>query len=127
MHQTTTFYCCELSGSLVAEQKVTWVFAQPTELYACVPNGFHWDPLGAFRDRSLITGRGWGYIAGGELQSGRGASEVLPLGKKGGEGAKGLAMLKGGGEGGTKNFEVVSTWELEVLVILKGGAKVSTL
>ena len=38
------------------------------------------------------------------------------------------AMLKGGG-GGTQSFEVVLTWELKVLVILKGeGAqKLSTL
>ena len=57
------------------------------------------------------------------------ASEVLPLqikkkggGRGGGEVEKVLAMLKGvGWGGGTKHFEVISTWELEVLAILKGG------
>ena len=34
-----------------------------------------------------------------------------------------LAMLKGGGGGDTESFEVVLTWELEVLAILKKGAK----
>ena len=53
-----------------------------------------------FGDWSLITGKGG-------LQNGRGggASEVLPLQKRGGSGKKGLAVLKGGG--GTTSFEVV--------------------
>ena len=38
-------------------------------------------------------------------------------------GGSDLAMLRGGGEG-TTCFEVVLTQELEVLAILKGGAKI---
>ena len=45
--------------------------------------------------------------------------------KKGGGAGKVLAMLKEGG-GGTKCFEVVLTHKLEVLVILKEGAKGSS-
>ena len=46
--------------------------------------------------------------------------------KRGGERKKGLAVLKGGG--GTTSFEVVLTWEFEVLAIVMGGGtqKVST-
>ena len=50
---------------------------------------------------------------------GGGASEVYPN-KKGVE--KVLALLNGGGGGGTKCFEVVLTQELEALAILKEGA-----
>ena len=54
----------------------------------------------------------------GGYKTGRGvASEVLPLQKGGAE--KVLAMLKGG----TTSFEVVLTWELEVLAIVMGGTK----
>ena len=55
---------------------------------------------------------------GGYKTGGGGVSEVLPLQK--GEVEKVLAVLKGGG--GTTSFEVVSTWELEVLAIVMGGA-----
>ena len=57
-------------------------------------------------------------IIRGGLQNGRGgggAGEVLPLQKRGSD--KVLAILKGGG---THSFEVVSTRELEVLVIVTG-------
>ena len=61
-------------------------------------------------DKGLVTKYGEG--------GGGGASEVLPLPKGGAE--KVLAMLKGGGGGGTTSFEVVLTWELEVLAIVMG-------
>ena len=68
-----------------------------------------------FGDWSLIMGRGATKPQGG-------TSEVLPLQKRG-ERKKVLAVLKGGG--GTTSFEVVLTWELEVLAIVMwgGGAK----
>ena len=53
----------------------------------------------------------------GGLQNGRGAYEILPRRKGGAENV--LAML----EWGTNSFGVVSTWQLEVLAILKGGTK----
>ena len=59
----------------------------------------------AFRDWSLITGRG-GYKRGGG-----GAREVLPLRKGGWGGEIVLAMLKGGGGGHNKfwgSFYVVA-------------------
>ena len=34
-----------------------------------------------------------------------------------------LAVLKGGGGSGTKSFEVVLTWELEILAIVIGGGE----
>ena len=65
-----------------------------------------------FEDWSLITGKGG-------LQNGRGgASEVLPLQKRG-EAEKRFSRAEGGG--GTTSFEVVLTWELEVLAIVMGG------
>ena len=48
-----------------------------------------------------------------------GGSEVLPLQERGGGGRKGFSHAEGGG--GTKSFAVVSTQELEVLSIPKGG------
>ena len=67
------------------------------------------------------------YRGGGGLHNGRGGGQVsfFPKKKKGvrgggrGEG-KVLAMLKGWG---TNIFEVVITWELDVLATLKGGRK----
>ena len=57
----------------------------------------------------LVTNYGEG---GGGYKTVVGASEVLPLQKRGGD---------------TTSFEVVLTWELEVLAIVMGGAqKVST-
>ena len=61
---------------------------------------------------SLITGRGLQHRRGG-------ASEVLPL-RKGGQ-KKFSHAGRGGGEGVTNGFEIVSTGELEVLAILKWG------
>ena len=63
--------------------------------------------------RSLITGRG-------ELQNGRGASQVLPLQKGGAEKSFNHAVEEGGGG---KGFGVVLTQVLEVLAMLDGGAK----
>ena len=79
----------------------------------------------------------WGLVTnyeegGGGLQNGRvGASTVIPLQKRGGaEKSFSRAEEEGGRGGGTKSFEVVLTWELEVLAIVMGGGgaqKVSTL
>ena len=44
--------------------------------------------------------------------------KFYPYKRGGGERKKVLAVLKGGG---TKSFEVVLTWELEVLAIAMGG------
>ena len=71
------------------------------------------------REWSLLMGSGGG---GGGLQNGRGwvGKRSFTLAEKV------LAMLKGG----TTGFEVVLTWELEVLAILMEGGgmqKVSTL
>ena len=73
-----------------------------------------------FGDWSLLTGRGGGY-----KWQGREVSEVLPLQKRGG-----AEFLFSHAEGwGTKSFEVVLTWELEILAIVIGGGvqKVSAL
>ena len=56
------------------------------------------------------------YEEGGATKPG--ASEVLPL-QKGGQTGNVSAMLKGGGQ----KKEIVLTRELEVLAMLKGGAK----
>ena len=63
------------------------------------------------RDRSLFTGRG----EGGGYKMKRGASQVLPT-KKGG-GRKGLSDTEEGAQ------KITSTWELQVLAILKRGHK----
>ena len=64
------------------------------------------------REWSLITGRG-------------GESSYTPTGGGGGRAEKVLTMLK---RVGIKCFQVVLTWELEVLAVLVGGThKVSTL
>ena len=56
----------------------------------------------------------------GDYTTGGGVSEVLPIQKGGGGFGKGFSH---GEVGDTKGFEVVLTWELEVLTILMGGAK----
>ena len=49
--------------------------------------------------------------------------EVLPLQKRGG-GGKSFSCAEVGGGGGTKGFEVVLTWELEVLaIVIWGGGR----
>ena len=58
----------------------------------------------------VAGGGGGGYKTGGEGGGGGGVSEFL---RKGGGAEQVLAMLKGAG--GTTCFEVVSTWELEVI------------
>ena len=61
---------------------------------------------------------GWG---GGGLQNRRGEQvKFYPYEKRGGA-EKVLAML----QGSTQSFEVVLTWELEVLAILMEGCKTS--
>ena len=77
----------------------------------------------------------WGLVTnnregeGGGATNGRrgGVSEILPLQKKGGAGFFFSCAEWGGG--GTNSFEVVLTWELEILAIVIGGGaqKVSTL
>ena len=71
----------------------------------------------------LVTNYGEG--GGGATKWEGGAREVLPLQNRG-ERTKVLAILKWGD---TTSFEVVLTWELEVLAIVMGGGvqKVSTL
>ena len=56
----------------------------------------------------------------GGLQNGKGACEDLPLQNGWGGGGKGFSHAEGGVQ---KKFGVVFKWQLEVLVILKGGRK----
>ena len=74
----------------------------------------------AWSGKSLITGRG-GY------KMARGASEVLHLQKRWGWAEKSFSHAegRGGGGEGTNSFEVVLTWELEVLAIVKRGGATS--
>ena len=69
-----------------------------------------------FRDRSCITGRGEGYNNTG----GVGAS-FTPTKKKGGRAGRWSKMVLV--VVGTTGFEVILTQEIEVLAILKRGAK----
>ena len=67
----------------------------------------------------------WGLVTNygeGGATKWQGAQEKFCPYKRGGERKKGLAVLKGGG--GTTSFEVVLTWELEVLaIVMVGGHK----
>ena len=69
--------------------------------------------INILRDRSLITGK----EEGGYKTRGGGKSSFTPT-KSGVE--KSFSHARGEG---TNSFEVVLTWELEVLAILKGGTK----
>ena len=69
----------------------------------------------------------WGLVTiyregGGETTKwqGGGASEVLPLQKEEGGAEKSFSRAEGG-VGGTTSFEVVLTWELDVIPIVMGG------
>ena len=56
-----------------------------------------------------------------------GGVQIYPRQKKGGGGGGGRTSFSNAEGGCTKSLEVVLTWELEVLVILKGMQRVSTL